>query len=99
MLGSLTAGEMAFSAMSTICKIPNSMSCSKVLDGPRSTVSSNSAMASRRQPIPSVHHEQRRSGWHELANSPEKVDLDVVMLGQLGQAGDVNEANIARSIT
>ena len=43
-VGSFTAGEIALRAISTICKTPNSTSCSKVLDGPRSTVSSSSSL-------------------------------------------------------
>ena len=42
-LGSFTAGEIALRAMSTICNTPNSTSCCKVLEGPRSTVSSSSS--------------------------------------------------------
>ena len=35
-VGSLTAGEIAFKAMSTICKMPNSTSCCIVRAGPMS---------------------------------------------------------------
>ena len=36
-LGSFTAGEIAFSAISTICKTPNSTSCCSVRVGPSSS--------------------------------------------------------------
>jgi hypothetical protein len=43
-LGSFTAGEIARSAMSTICKTPNSMSCWSVRVGPMSKAPRSSAL-------------------------------------------------------
>src|SRR5208282_6416382 len=52
-LGSLTAGEMALSAMSTICKTPNSTSCCKVREGPKSNALRSSVVpcADNRSPL------------------------------------------------
>ena len=55
-LGSFTAGEIARSAMSTIWRTPNSMSCWRVLVGPRSKAPRNSALLAgdRRSPFETV---------------------------------------------
>jgi hypothetical protein len=45
-VGSLTAGEIAFNATSTICRTPNSTSCCNVLVGPKSNTAISSAVPS-----------------------------------------------------
>src|ERR1035438_8224179 len=59
-LGSFTAGEMAFKAMSTICSTPNSTSCCKVRDGPRSKAPRKSSLFSgtSRSPLGDLRLEQ-----------------------------------------
>ena len=52
-VGSLTAGEIARNAISTICKTPNSTSCCNVLVGPMSMAARSSSVpsADRRLPL------------------------------------------------
>ena len=59
LVGSLTAGEIARKAMSTICSAPNSTSCCKVLEGPMSNTARNCLLTS---PVRRSGFEARRSG-------------------------------------
>ena len=58
-LGSLTAGEIAFNAMSTSCIRPNSTSCSMVRMGPMSNASRSS---DRTDSVSALSRDIRRSG-------------------------------------
>src|ERR1039458_1410261 len=96
--GSLTAGEIAFNAISTICRTPNSTSCCNVLVGPKSNAASISAVPSggRRFPFPPL-----RRGippGRELPAPPQNADADVVVLRHRDQASRIDEADVAGTI-
>src|SRR5271165_4951460 len=58
-VGSLTAGEIAFNATSTICRTPNSTSCCNVLVGPQSKAASSSAVPSGVRRLPDLSTRRR----------------------------------------
>jgi hypothetical protein len=66
-VGSLTAGEIAFKAMSTICKIPSSTSCCMVRAGPMSKAR---RQAARRVSVTQSAGDASRMGVPAITNCP-----------------------------
>ena len=77
-VGSFTAGEIALSAMSTICRTPNSMSCCNVREGPKSNAARNAAAVLGGKTFGLVHHQQRSARRNELANPASDANFDLV---------------------
>ena len=93
-LGSLTAGEMALSAMSTIWMTPNSTSCCSVRVGPISKAerSSDARAGSSRS---SGEREQRDIRGHEMSDPPQHAHPQLERLRELEQATGVDVADVA----
>jgi hypothetical protein len=84
-LGSLTAGEMARSAISTIWMTPNSTSCCKRAH--RTDIESSGQFDGTVavQPAPAGHHQQRHALWHEMAHRAGDAHAQMVRPGELNQ--------------
>ena len=98
-VGSLTAGEIARSAMSTIWMIPNSMSCCIVRGGTDVDRGQQPGFALRRHPARVDDPKQRSAGRNEMADPPVEGDLHAERFGAFEQKRHVDKADISRFAT
>src|ERR1019366_2945597 len=97
-VGSLTAGEIAFNAISTICRTPNSASCCNVRVGPKSNAVSSSAVPSGGRRFPFEPHIRGIPRGNKGAAPPQNADADVIVLRKGDQASRIDEADVAGNI-